>query len=143
MASLYDTDFYAWSQQTSQKLRDGQLEPEEWDNVIEEIEDLGKFRYDALVSAYRELMAHRLKWDFQAEKRTRSWLISINKQITKIESLLEANPSLRSKSPEIETKAYQLAIRQAARETGLDPLIFPTTCSYTFEELLSSVGTSD
>jgi len=41
-ASLYDTDFYQWSQEQAQLLRLGRFNEIDRNNIIEEIEGMGK-----------------------------------------------------------------------------------------------------
>lgn len=42
MHSLYETDFYAWTQEQAKLLRKGQWNELDLPNLIEEIESLGK-----------------------------------------------------------------------------------------------------
>ncbi len=41
-STLYDTDYNQWFEQTAQQLREGRLNDVDWENLIEEIEDMGK-----------------------------------------------------------------------------------------------------
>ncbi len=88
----------------------------------------------------RELIVHRLKWDYQRAKRSPSWRRSINKHIAEAEDTLADNPSLKPKLEEILGEAYQRGVLQAARETELDRSVFPVICPYTVEELFASGG---
>lgn len=38
----HETDFYAWTQQTSAAIKNRQFDLVDWDDVAEEIESLGK-----------------------------------------------------------------------------------------------------
>ena len=79
MQSSYDSDFYSWTQETAEKLRRGEaLGSSDLQNIVQEIEDLGKAEYKSLRSALRELIVHRLWWDYQRAKRSPSWRRSIN-----------------------------------------------------------------
>ena len=141
MPSTYETDFYSWTQQTAQKLRDRDvLDESDLALVIEEIEDLGKAEYKTLRSSLRELIVHCLKWQYQPAKRSKSWRRSINKQITKSEAALLDNPSLKSKLEQMRDEAYTLAVQQASRETGLDKNFFPASCPYTIQQLFEFGG---
>ena len=40
--SLYETDFYAWTQQQATLIREGRWEEVDRSNLVEEIESLGK-----------------------------------------------------------------------------------------------------
>jgi hypothetical protein len=56
--NVYDQDFYRWALQQSQLLRERQFDQVDWQNVIEEIEDLGRSQYRALTSAVEQLTWH-------------------------------------------------------------------------------------
>jgi hypothetical protein len=41
-SQLHERDFNLWVEQTVQKLKDREFENMDWDNLIDEIEDMGK-----------------------------------------------------------------------------------------------------
>ena len=133
---LYDRDFYSWSCQQAQLLREKKFEQVDWINVIEEIEDLGRSEYRALVSAIEQLTLHLLKWQYQKEYRSPSLRNSIDKQRIKIERILEENPGLQSRIEEAVSKGYKYGRKGASKETFLEINIFPESCPYTWEELV-------
>ncbi|MEA3640750.1 MAG: DUF29 domain-containing protein [Lamprobacter sp.] len=65
----YDGDFYAWSLQTAQQLRSGQLDQVDLAQVAKEIEDMGKSDRRALESHLKILMLHLHKWHHQPSHR--------------------------------------------------------------------------
>lgn len=137
MTSLYETDFYAWTQQTADLLKTQQYEQVDWNNVVEEIEELGTNKRDHLISSLKVLIAHLLKWQYQSEKRSKSWDDTIFRERENVEEYLEDMPSLKQflNSPEWVAKAYTRAKRIAGRETGLGEKTFPESCPYTIEHL--------
>jgi hypothetical protein len=135
-ATIYDTDFYAWTQQQADLLRQGQLAELDVEHLIEEIEDMGQSQRRALSSRLQVLISHLLKWQFQPEKRSPSWEATIHIQRSEIVDLLADNPSLRPQLSLFVERAYPKA-RQAARgETRLPLEIFPPECPYTLEQIL-------
>ena len=74
----YDTDAYSWALEQARLIREGRWEAVDLDNVAEEIESVGKSQYDASDIALARVIQHMLKWDFQASKRTSSWVGSID-----------------------------------------------------------------
>lgn len=138
MKSLYDTDFYAWTQHTAELLKTRQFDTVDWNNVIEEIESLGKNDRDKLISSLKILIAHLLKWQYQSEKRSKSWEGTIFRERENITEYLEDMPSLAQflDSEEWMRKAYERAKRVAGKETGLGEKAFPKTCSYAVEQLM-------
>ncbi len=80
LQNLYETDFYAWTQQQGRLLRDRQWQRLDLFNLIEEIESLGKQQRQELRNCLGVLLGHLLKWEYQAQHRSRSWLATIRIQ---------------------------------------------------------------
>jgi hypothetical protein len=60
--TAYHTDFYLWTQQQADLLRQGALSALDVENLIEEIESMGKRDRRAIGSYLRNVMMHLLKW---------------------------------------------------------------------------------
>ncbi|MGB5917085.1 MAG: DUF29 domain-containing protein [Phormidesmis sp.] len=105
--SLYETDFYAWTQRQALLLRDRQWQQIDLDNVIEEIESLGRQQRQELRNRLAVLIGHLLKWEYQSEKRSRSWLATLNIQRLDIAALIADNPSLQPYLSEAMEVAYR------------------------------------
>ncbi|MBK5962363.1 hypothetical protein CCR97_29850 [Rhodoplanes elegans] len=133
--AAYDRDFYTWSQEQARLIRAGRLDAIDRDNVAEEIESLGREQFNKLESAYRVLLLHMLKWDFQPERRSRSWALSIATQRLEIDDILGDNPGLKPRVAEAIARAYRKARLEAAKETGLELMRFPEACSYGQSEI--------
>ena len=71
--SLYERDFYAWTQDQAEKLRGRAHNDIDWENVAEEIESVGRSQKKEIRSRLAVLMQHLLKWHFQPERRSHSW----------------------------------------------------------------------
>ncbi|NVO12646.1 MAG: DUF29 domain-containing protein [Rhodoplanes sp.] len=131
----YDRDFYSWALEQARLVRDGRLDAIDRENVAEEIESLGREQFNKLESAFRVLLLHMLKWDFQPERRSRSWALSIETQRIEIEDILGDNPGLKPRVPEAIARAYRKARLEAARETDMAPDRFPSLCPYGPDEI--------
>jgi len=118
-------------------VREGRWSAIDRDNLAEEIESLGREQFNKLESALRVLLLHLLKWEFQPERRSRSWDLSIKEQRIVVERVLEMNPGLRPRIAEALAQAYKRARLAAARETGLEEELFPETCPFTFDHAMS------
>src|SRR5687767_190440 len=123
--SLYERDLYAWSQEQARLLRAGRFAEIDAENIAEEILDVGRTEYRVLQSALRVLLTHMLKWDFQPNKRTRSWQATIAVQRGHALEQLTENPSLTSRREEAVAKAYRDARQLASGETDLPLERFP------------------
>jgi len=131
----HENDFYAWTQQQANLLKTKQLHQIDWQNIAEEIEDMGRSEKRQLESRLEILIMHLLKWQFQPNLRSRSWQLTIKEQRLRLEKLLQKNPSLQPQLTEVIEDIYPLATLSAERETGLSS--FPETCPYSLPEILS------
>jgi len=136
MLVTYNTDLTAWATHTAHLLREKRWEEVDWEHLIEEVEDLGKSERSAIGSQMERVMLHLLKWEYQPQRRSDSWLDSINDGRSQIRRKIEDSPSLKHYPDEILGKEYRRACREAARQTGLDKATFPLTCPYSTEQIL-------
>jgi hypothetical protein len=134
--SLYETDFYAWTQEQVSLLNIKNWEKLDTLNLIEEIDSLGRKERQELRNRLGILLGHLLKWQFQPQHRSSSWLSTIREQRIQIQLLLEDSPSLKPYLQEVFPKAYELGLALALRETKLGEQIFPEECPYSLEEAL-------
>lgn len=133
--ATHENDFYAWTQEQAHLLKTGQLNQIDWQNIAEEIEDMGRSEKRELESRLEVLIMHLLKWQFQPNLRSRSWQLTIKEQRLRLEKLLKENPSLSSILADTLEKTYQLATISTERETGLSS--FPETCPYSLTEIFT------
>lgn len=138
LTELYDTDLFAWTTKTSELLKSKQFDAVDWENVIEEIEALGRSEKRAIKSHLVVLLIHLLKWEFQPERQSKSWRISIQNAREDLKELLDENRSLKGDFlNEVLPKAYQKAREKASNETSIFLENFPATCPFTLDEILS------
>jgi len=135
-ARLYETDFYGWIQNQAGVLKAGNFASLDLENLIEEIESMGKSEQRELESRLELLFMHLLKWLFQPKNRSVSWELTIEEQRRRIKRHLRKNPSLKNVVPESYEDAYGDALLEAAKETGLSKATFPAQCPWTFEQVI-------
>jgi len=136
MTDLYETDFHGWIEDQVNLLKTKQWEQLDHLNLIEEIETLGRKERQELRNRLGILLGHLLKWQFQPDKRTNSWLGTIREQRVQIKFLLQDSPSLKSYLNQVLPDAYELGLALAIRETKIGEQIFPEVCPYTLEQTL-------
>ncbi len=136
MNSAYSADFDTWIDHTAQLLREGRWTEIDTEQLIEEVEDLGKRDRMAVVSQLIRLLLHLLKWQYQSERRSDSWLDSITDARVQIDLAFEDSSSLRNYLAEKVETSYQRACRQAAQQTGMDRSDFPQLCPYPLSQCL-------
>lgn len=96
---LYDRDFNLWVEEVAIALRNRDINAMDWDNLIEEIEDMGASQKRALRSYTERLIEHILKlnyWDAEIERCGNSWKIEIINFRREIQNILEDSPSLNN-----------------------------------------------
>jgi len=135
-ATLYETDFYGWIQAQADRLRTGDFAGLDVDNLIEEVESMGKSEKRELESRLEVLLMHLLKWQYQPALKGSSWLLTIDEQRERIVKHLRENPSLKNRIDDVLEEAYGFAVRLAVKETGLNKATFPARCPWTFEQAM-------
>lgn len=134
-SSSYDRDFHAWTREQADMLRSGRLAALDVEHLVEELESMGSRERRELTSRLKVLLAHLLKWQYQPQRRSRSWEATLKEQRLSLQDLLDDNPSLRPTLPEQIARAYRLGRLLAVRETDLDESTFPAACPYSPEQV--------
>ena len=136
MGNLYETDIVAWASEQAELLRSGQWSALDINHNAEEIEDVGKSVQRELGSRVAVLLAHLLKWQFQPQLRSKSWLATIAVQRRTISRNLTKTPSLRRFYFDEEwlEEAWDDAVRMAIAETDLHE--FPEQSPWTTQQIL-------
>ncbi|MEX0270573.1 DUF29 domain-containing protein [Leptolyngbyaceae cyanobacterium UHCC 1019] len=137
MSEQYLADFSLWINQTAQLLRESRWHEIDVPHLIEEVEDLGKSERRGIASQLTRLLLHLLKWQYQPQRRSDSWLDSITDARTQIELAIEDSPSLKYYPAEQLEESYQRSRRQAAKQTSMEILMFPEVCPYPLELVLA------
>ena len=132
----YDQDFQLWLEQQTDLLRQKRFDELDLDNLIEEIDAIARKDKREVKSRLIVLLTHLLKYQFQAQKQSRSWLGILYEQRLELELVFEDSPSLRAHAASIVESSYAKARKQAAKETRLSLEKFPPTCPYSLEQVL-------
>ncbi len=135
--TLYNSDFYAWTQTQAKTLKAGIWDALDIENLVEEIETLGRQERQELQNRLGILLGHLLKWQYQPGHRSNSWRSTMREQRRRIDQLLADSPSLKPFLPEAVARAYQDGLDLAVRETGLSYDAFPEDCPYSFTQVLA------
>jgi hypothetical protein len=136
--TLYNQDFCLWIETIVNQLQKGQLTEIDLDNLIEELEAMGRSEKNSLESNLVVLLMHLLKYKYQPEKRTNSWLYTIKEHRRRLRKAFETSPSLKRYYQEIFEETYEDARDLAATETGLSLNIFPINCPFSSDETLNN-----
>ena len=142
MATLYDTDLYAWTQDQAAKLRslsarriNSELDLE---NLAEEIESVGRSDRRELHSRLARIIEHLLKLGESTLWEPRhGWRSSVRAERDSLRELFKQSPSLRYAAAEEVASAHRRALRRLEHqviELIMDPL--PVTCPYDVEQII-------
>ena len=135
-ASLYDQDFCQWISVTVDLLQENNFAEVDLEHLIEEIADMGKSERHALKSNLRVVLMHLLKYKYQPQRRSRSWLTTIREHRLRLRESLRNSPSLRPYLLQVFDEAYGDSRKLAADETGLALNTFPGLPIFTPEQAL-------
>jgi hypothetical protein len=136
MSKTYLVDFNSWIDQTVRLLQQRRWHEVDVERLIEEVEDLGKSERRGIASQLTRVLLHLLKWQYQPQRRSDSWLDSITDARTQIELAIEDSPSLKNYPLEQLKESYQRARRQASKQTSIEISVFPEECPYLIEQIL-------
>jgi hypothetical protein len=140
----YETDFYEWSQEQANRLREAaslRLNAKiDWENVAEEVESLGRSDFRGLRSHIARVIEHLLKLEFSAARDPRrSWEESVDLHRAEAELIMRDSPSLRTRLGERLAECYDDGRNHAGRslrKSAEDAARLPLEPSYTLDQLL-------
>lgn len=96
---LHDRDFNLWIEETIRTIRNKDVNNMDWENLLEEIEDMGASQKRALDSYVQRLIEHILKlkyWHSERERNERGWRTEVVNFRNRINRILKKNPSLKN-----------------------------------------------
>jgi len=140
LRSLYDEDFYAWTQEQAELLRRGRAGANDLDieHIAEEIEDLGKSELHACQSLCEHIIEHLLKLEHSGlDEPTRHWRKEIVEWRVQLERKLTR--SILAKLELKERYHYALRLLRSFEDEapGLMQRI-PAECPYTLDQIVGS-----
>lgn len=136
LALLYLEDETAWLEAMADLIRRRDLAALDLGSLGEYLTDMARRDRREVKRRLVVLIAHLLKWEFQPEKRSRSWRTTVLNQRQELSDLASGGV-LRTHAEAVLSEAYEDAIELAASETGFPGAAFPPGCPYTLDHLLS------
>jgi hypothetical protein len=140
--SLYDEDFYAWTQEQAELLRRGGAGANGLDVelIAEEIEDLGKSELHACRSLCEHIIEHLLKLEYSGlAEPTEHWRDEIVEWRLQIDERLTRSIVAKMDLKERYRRALRLLRRLERDVPGLMQRV-PAECPYSLDQI---VGTGD
>ena len=110
--SLYDADFVAWTEEQAALLRElsraGTNLSLDWENLAEEVEDLGNSLRNELSSRIATVIEHLMKLECSPARDPRKgWMETILRERASIDDLLARYPSLNNAVSELVSRRTQ------------------------------------
>jgi Domain of unknown function DUF29 len=137
--SLYDTDYQLWLGHTVSQLKAKDFSQIDLENLIEEIESLGRSEKHAISSYLMRLCEHLLKikyWESEREMCFRGWKREVINFRLQIQEELEASPSLKSFLQDIFAKQYKNGRKLFLSASELNASLIPHEPDFTLEQAL-------
>ncbi|CAD5920198.1 hypothetical protein PCC7805_00615 [Planktothrix agardhii] len=136
LKTLYETDDVEWLQETVKLIKNHQFEQLDLENLIEELEDLGREKKNAVVSLLEQIIRHLLLLQYwtgeveynrvHPEEEIYSFRVQLRRKIT---------TNLRNYLDSEFESIYQDALGFVKIKTQ-NSVNFPPECPYTLEQLL-------
>ncbi|QYX31332.1 DUF29 domain-containing protein [Sphaerospermopsis torques-reginae] len=138
---LYEQDFYLWIQTTVKLLSEGKLEELDIENLIEEIDSMGRREKKELKTRLIVLIEHLLKlqyWTKEKDSNARGWRNTVVEQRRQIAYSLADSPSLKSILNDVFLECYQDARNDTLRKYQLPSELFPEDSPFSLLEVLDA-----
>ncbi len=136
LKNLYEIDNEQWLVATIKLLKEKRLEELDLENLIEELELLGRRDKLAVESLLEQVIRHLLLlqyWHSEAQSNANHWQAEIMSFRTQLQEYLTSN--LRNHLNDNLLKVYQKALKYVQQKTGFS-VDFPQDCPYRLEQLL-------
>ncbi|MBL8672099.1 MAG: DUF29 domain-containing protein [Alphaproteobacteria bacterium] len=140
--TAYESDYYAWTQAQAEALRAARAAgtnlPLDWENLIEEVADLGGSLRREVESSLARVIEHLLKLEHaRQEEPRRGWKLSVAEHRDRIEASLRDSPSLRRLLPDLLPPAWRRGRKLAATALALydEDATLPHSCPYALDDL--------
>ncbi len=136
--SLYEEDFNLWLSATAEQLRAGSFHEVDIENLIEEIESMGRSERRALESLLTRLIEHLFKLTYWESERSRclgGWKREIRNFRSSLKKILRDSPSLNPYITEVFEECYQDARLNFIDESGIKEI--PLSPIWTIEQVLN------
>jgi hypothetical protein len=137
--SLYDADYQLWLDQTVAQLKAHNFSNLDLENLIEEIESLGKSDKRAISSYLMRLCEHFLKlryWEAERDNCFRAWKLEVANFRLQIQAILKDSPSLKNHLRENFGLEYRNGRTLFLNASELDARLIPQEPDFTLEQAL-------
>ncbi len=155
LKELYEKDFYLWVQENLRLFKNREFHLVDWENLLEEIEDMGRSLRVAVLGQMEKIMEGLYKWEnFKGHPQMDDWAEEVSRARRELENLFEDSPSLKAIAQDKATlqRAWKLSVRALVdwlenpkNKTFVEAYFkgklpkeedFPQECPYTFQQVM-------
>ncbi|NMF86142.1 DUF29 domain-containing protein [Nodosilinea sp. P-1105] len=139
LQSLYEADYQLWLDQTVALLRRQDFNHLDLENLIEEIESLGRSDKHAISRYLMRLCEHLLKlayWESERHLCFRGWNVEVTNFRLQIQDRLEVSPSLKRFLQDSFPKQYQNGRTLFLKASGVNSAHISETPVFSLEQAL-------
>lgn len=137
--SLYEQDYQLWLDKILVQLRTGDFQNIDLENLIEEVESLGRSDKHAISSYLMRLCEHLIKvkyWESEREMCLRGWIIEIANFRIEIQKRLKTSPSLKRYLQDNFATEYNYGRKLFLKTSELDSALIPEQPCFTLDQAL-------
>ncbi|MGL5833332.1 MAG: DUF29 domain-containing protein [Waterburya sp.] len=135
LRELHESDFNLWVEEIKTKIQRRDIDDMDWDNLLDEIEDMGASQKRALDSYLQRLIEHVLKlqyWEAERDRCRQGWMVEVSNFRSRINRILKKNPSLKNYLANEYDDIYQDAITAMKFQFDL-----PDDCLISLEAIMT------
>jgi hypothetical protein len=135
LKELYETEYDRWLSEMVRLLKNRQLEKLDYENLIEELEALGRSERSAVKSLLLQIIIHLMLyqfWQSESKRNANHWAGEIITFRVQLEDRLTTN--LRNYLENELPRIYQNALLIVQKKTQVNSL--PEQCPYSLQQLL-------
>lgn len=124
---LHNQDFNLWIEEIKKKIQNQDFVEMDWENLLDEIDDMGKSEKRSLESYLQRLIEHILKlkyWESERERNYRHWRAEVANFRNQINRLLKRNPSFKKYMEEIYPEIFAEVVQVRKLEFDIPNNIF-------------------
>jgi hypothetical protein len=155
LKELYEKDFYLWVLENLKLLKNREYDLVDWENLLEELEGMGRSLYIAMLRQMVRVMEGLYRWEnFREHPEVDDCVEKVSKARRELEELFEDSPSLKAIAQDKATlhRAWKLTVRALVDwfENPKNKALvltyfkgklpkeedFPQECPYTFEQVM-------
>ncbi len=136
LSQLYEQDYILWLEKNIKFIKDGKFNYVDLENLIEELDSLGKSEKRTVLSLIRQILIHLLLYQYWTKERewnSNHWEAEIINFRNQLNRELQSKTIYNYAVLELNS-LYQDAVDFTTKKSGLT--IFPEQCPYSFDQII-------